>query len=62
MVYKGFPDSHNTVEGIVAEGDKVWVRVKLQRHTGEYCRIAPTGTKIAVTSVVILSIVDGKVV
>jgi len=25
---KGFPDWHVTIEDIVAEGDKVWVRVK----------------------------------
>ena len=31
--YSGFPDGHRTIEDINAEGDKVWVRVKLLEHT-----------------------------
>ncbi|MCP8303850.1 MAG: ester cyclase [archaeon] len=26
--YKGFPDFHGTIEDIIAEGDKVWIRFK----------------------------------
>ena len=60
--FKGFPDYHETIEDITAERDKVWIREKVTgTHTGDYLGIAPTGTKIAVTSVVILRIVNGKV-
>ena len=53
--FKDFPDYHRTIEDIIAEGDKVWVRVKF---TGT----APSGKKIELTTVSILRIVDGKYV
>jgi predicted ester cyclase len=63
MLIKGFPDWHTTIEDIIAEGDKVWVRFKATgTHTGEYRRLAPTGKKITATSVNIYRIVNGKVV
>ncbi|UCH36922.1 MAG: ester cyclase, partial [Candidatus Bathyarchaeota archaeon] len=44
--YGGFPDIHRTIEDIIAEGDKVWVRAKITgTHTGDYLGIAPTGKK-----------------
>jgi predicted ester cyclase len=34
---KAFPDFHETIEDIIAWGDKVWVRFKFSgTHTGEY--------------------------
>ena len=72
--YKSFPDWHETIEDIIAEGDKVWVRVKYTAtNTGEYRGylplvprrkyiVATTGKKITFTSVLIWRIVDGKVV
>jgi len=63
MMVKAFPDTHETIEDIIAEGDKVWTRIKVtQTHTGEYRGLAPTGKKITFTAVVIWRIVDGKVV
>ena len=63
MFWKGFPDIHVTIEDITAEGEKVWVRVKVTgTHTGEYRGLAPTGKKITFTVVSIFRIVDGKVV
>jgi predicted ester cyclase len=65
MIYKGFPDLHDTIERarIIAEGDKVWVRVKVSgTHNGEYRGLAPPGKKITVTFVGIYRIVDGKAV
>ena len=59
---KGFPDAHVAIENIVAEGDKVWVRLKgTGTHKGEYRGLAPTGKKITFTAVSIWRIVDGKV-
>jgi len=62
MLFKGFPDWHETIEDIIAEGDKVCVRVKLTgTHRGEYRGLAPTGKKITFTAIQIWRIVDGKV-
>ncbi len=36
LFFKGFPDFHMAIEDIVAEGDKVWVRLK---STGTHRRI-----------------------
>jgi len=64
---KSFPDYSETVEDIIAEGDKVWVHFKVTgTHTGEWnffgITFAPTGKKITYTGVNIWRIVDGKVV
>jgi len=71
MTLKGFPDYHDTIEDITAEGDKVWVRFKgTGTHTGEYqeylpsigkITLAPTDKKITLTGVVIYRIVRGKI-
>ena len=58
-----FPDLHVTIEDIIAEGDKVCVRLKeTATHTGEFRGLAPTGKKLTYTAVTIWRIVDGKVV
>jgi len=72
MTLKGFPDWHETIEDITAEGDKVWTRFKSAgTHTGEYqeylpsigkITLPPTGKKITITGVVIYRIVHGKIV
>ena len=61
--YKGFPDWIMTIDDIIAEGDKVWVRFKATgTHTGKHHGLAPTGKKITETGVDIMRIVDGKIV
>ena len=63
MIYKGFPDLHDTIEDIIAEEDKVWVRVKVTgTHLGEYRGLEPTGKKIELMYVGIYRITDGKAV
>jgi len=63
MLFKAFPDWHETIEDIIAEGDKVWVYVKgTGKHTGEYRGIAPTGKKTTGIGVNIYRIVNGKFV
>jgi steroid delta-isomerase-like uncharacterized protein len=60
--YGGFPDVHRTIEDIIAEGDKVWVRAKITgTHTGDYLGIAPTGKKFVMPAVSMYRIVDGKI-
>ena len=61
--YRGFHDIHRTIEGIIADDDTVWIRVKITgTHTGEYRGIAPTGRKVVMAAVPAYRIVDGKIV
>ena len=61
--FKGFPDTHSTIEDIIAEGDKVCLRyTNTGTHTGKYQGLAPTGKKFKTKSVEIYRIVDGKIV
>ena len=62
MLIKGFPDIHWTIEDIIAEGDKVWVRHRMTgTHKGEYRGIQPTGKDITIRAVDIWRIVNGKI-
>jgi len=63
IFYKSFPDTHETIEGIIAEGDKVCIHLKgTATHTGEYRGLAPTGKKTTWEAFIIWRIVDGKIV
>jgi len=63
MLPKGFPDLRETIEDIIAEGDKVWVRFKVTgTHRGVYRGLAPTGKKFTIRAVSVYRIVDSKVV
>jgi len=72
MIFNVFPDWHETIEDIIAEGDKVWYRVKITgTHKGEFrgylpligkkVRLAPTGKKFTIMEVSIKRIVNGKI-
>jgi len=59
---KAFPDFHVAVEDIIAEGDKVCVRLQeTGTHRGEYHGLAPTGNKLSYTVVAIWRIAEGKI-
>jgi predicted ester cyclase len=59
--YRGVPDVHRTIEDIVAEGDMVWLRVKITgTHTGEYRGVPPTGKKIVMPAVPAYRVSNGK--
>ena len=61
--FKGFPDWIETIEDIIAEGDKVWVRFTATgTHMGEWLGLAPTGKKVTVKAVQMWRIDNGKVV
>ena len=63
MAFSGFPDWHEAIEDIIAEGDKVWVRVKATgTHTGEWMGLAPTAKKVTTEMVDIFRIENGKLV
>jgi steroid delta-isomerase-like uncharacterized protein len=63
MIFKSFPDLHETIEDIIAEEDKVWHRFTATGiHEGEFRGLAPTGKKVALTGVNFWRMVEGKVV
>jgi predicted ester cyclase len=58
-----FPDAHNVVEDVIAEGDKVAVRFTTRAtHRGKFMGISPTGNRVVVTSIGIFRFSDGKIV
>ena len=66
MLRRGFPDWNETIEDIIAEGDKVCLLYKAAgTHTGEWSfsgiTLAPTGKSISFSSFSIYRIVDGKI-
>jgi steroid delta-isomerase-like uncharacterized protein len=59
---QGFGDSHNTIEDLIAENDKVVVRLRMTgTHTGEFMGIPPTQKRIDGYSISIIRISEGKV-
>jgi len=60
-VFEAFPDIHFTIEDMVAEGDKVAVRVTWRgTHKGVFMDMAPTGNKIDITNANLIKIIAGK--
>jgi C-1 hydroxylase len=65
LAFEAFPDWHEHIEDIIAEEDRVWVRVRATgTHTGEWnlsgVPLPPTGRKVAMTMVFIWRIIDGR--
>lgn len=61
--YNAFPDMSVTIEDMVAEGEKVSVRVNYKgTHQGEFMGISPTGKRLNITNVNTLRIADGKLI
>ena len=67
-LFTAFPHWHETIEDILAEGDKVCLRVRIDTgiHTGEFdllgIKVPPTGKQSTVKSIQIWRIIEGKVV
>lgn len=58
--YSAFPDFTHVVEGMIAEGDRVAVRLRFEgTHQGEFMGIPATGKKVSYAGVQLLTIVDG---
>jgi predicted ester cyclase len=58
-----FPDGQVTVEDLLADGDKVVVRISLRgTHQGAFRGIAPTGKPITLMGIHIFRFANGKVV
>ncbi|GAG76326.1 unnamed protein product [marine sediment metagenome] len=63
MAFNAFPDWHESIEEMIAEGDTVWARLTYSgTHTGEFFGLPATGNKITATAVAMYRIVDGKLV
>lgn len=63
MLHSAFPDDHHTIEDLVAEGDKVVVRLTHSgTHQGTFLGLPPTGKHIANTSIHIFRIASGQLV
>ena len=57
-----FPDWEETIEDIIAEGDKVVTRFTSRgTHKGRFMGVPPTGKKVEITEVAVFRIADGKI-
>jgi steroid delta-isomerase-like uncharacterized protein len=58
-----FPDAQITVEDLIAEGDRVAVRVTVRgTHRGIFMGVAPTGRPVALEAITIYRVDAGKIV
>jgi len=60
--YKAFPDWRHFIEDVIADGDKVVVKlIQKGTHEAEYEGIPATGVKATMPAMHLLTIVDGKI-
>lgn len=63
MFATAFPDWHTTINDMVAEGDKVVVRITSNgTHLGDYETISATGKPYTQHAIVIYRLTNGKIV
>jgi steroid delta-isomerase-like uncharacterized protein len=61
-VNNAFPDLHHEIVDMVAERDKVAVRLNVTgTHKGEFQGIPPTGKKLYLYEIGFITIIDGKI-
>ena len=61
-IIKAFPDLHHGIKEIVAEGDKVAVRLNVTgTHKGEFQGIPPSGRKLSLDEMAFLTIVNERI-
>ncbi|MDQ4078079.1 MAG: ester cyclase [Chloroflexota bacterium] len=62
MFLSAFPDLHLTIEDLVAEGDRVVMRLMARgTHQGQLLGIPPTNRHIAISSLEIFRLAGGKI-
>ncbi len=60
--YTAFPDYHHRIEDLIAEGDKVVLRVTdLATHDLDFQGLPATGKKISISAMYICRFVDGRI-
>ena len=58
--YRSFPDYTHDIEELIAEGDRVAVRVVLRgTQLGEYSGVAPTGRQVSYAGTYMATVIDG---
>lgn len=63
MFRTAFPDLHIDIEAMVAEGDTVVVRATTRgTHQGPLLGVAPTGRRVAMSGLTMVTVRDGRVV
>jgi len=61
--FDAFPDIHLTIDDMIAEGDKVAMRITWTgTHKGEFMGIPPTNKKITIRAIFIERFAGGKIV
>lgn len=61
-IHGAFPDIQETIEDLVAEGDKVVLRVLMKgTHINPFMGIESTNKRIEISGMAIVRIVDGKI-
>ena len=61
-ITRAFPDLHHNIKDMVAEGDKVAVRLNVTgTHLCEFQGIPPSGRKLSLDEMAFLTIIDGRI-
>jgi steroid delta-isomerase-like uncharacterized protein len=61
-ITRAFPDLHHNIKDMVAEGDKVAVRLIVTgTHKGEFQGIPPSGRKLSLDEMAFLTVIDGRI-
>ena len=66
MAFEGFPDWYEAIEDIIAEDDRVWIRVQATgTHTGDWdllgVKLPATGKSVVLNMVFVWRIADGQI-
>jgi predicted ester cyclase len=67
LAFEGFPDWHESIQDMIAEGEKVWVHVRATgTHSGQWTLfgvpLPPTGNKVVMDMVFMFRVVNGRLV
>ena len=63
MFRAGFPDYHDTVEELLAEGDKVVARWRFHgSHRGDFLGVPPSGRQVTTTGISLFRLAGGQIV
>src|SRR3712207_4150465 len=62
LFHAAFPDVTWTIEDMIAEGDKVVIRIPMRAtHRGEFFGIPPTQKQVSISGIHILRIANGMI-
>jgi len=62
LVRAAFPDFHNAIDELIAEGDTVVARLTYTgTHRGKLFGIAPTGNRVTYSGIAVFKIADGRI-